>query len=276
MVKRIEIQGALMLCLLLVGASARSEPSRPQSAFGPGEETTYSIKYLGVTAGTVRIMVGAESNQWGRDVLPIVTQARTESVVDLFPVRDKFVTYWDPTKERTIGSDFYADENHSRRRQRIRLDHDNRRATVTEQKEGGAERTITRDIVAGTQDIAAACFALRNKPLTVGSAWELPVFTGGKSFNLRASVTGKETLQTALGAREAFRVQIQTGFDGNFESKREVTAWLLADDTRAPVRIDADFALGTVSAELTSYKTGRSYPLFEETAVSAKENGRGQ
>jgi hypothetical protein len=263
-----------MLGLLLVGASSRAEPPRPQSAFGPGEESAYAINYLGVTAGTVRITVGAQSNQWGRDVFPIVTQARTENLVDLFPVRDKFVTYWDPAKERSVGSDFYVDENRKRRRQRIKLDHDAGRAFVVEQKEGGAERTSTHDIVSGTQDIAAACFALRNKPLTVGSAWEMPVFTGGKSFNLRAAVAAKETVQTPLGARETFKVQIHTGFDGNFQSKREITAWFLADASRAPVRIDADFALGTVSAELTSYTAGRTYPLVEQTAVSAKENSR--
>jgi hypothetical protein len=105
----------------------------------------------------------------------------------------------------------------------------------------------------------------------VGNAWEMPVFTGGKVFNLRATVAAKETVQTALGAREAFRVQIRTGFDGNFQSKHEITAWFLADNTRAPVRIDADFALGTVSAELTGFKAGRTYPLVEQTAVSAKE-----
>ncbi len=264
---------ALSLGWLLLGASALAQGGGRVSAFGPGEESTYAIKYLGVTAGTARITVGAENRQWGEQVLPIVTHARSESVVELFPIRDKFISYWHPAREWSVGNDFFQDENRVRRRQRMKFDHESRRATVVKQKEGGDERTHTYEIQAGTVDIAAAMFALRNKPLDVGREFELPVFTGAKSFTLRAKVERREKVSTKLGVREAFRIRVQTGFAGKFESKRDLTAFLLTDDTRLPVRIEADFVLGTVTAELQDYKSGRRYETQAEGAEVRVDTG---
>ena len=53
-----------------------------QSAFGPGEQTTYKVEYLGMHAGSAQITVGAETFQWGQTVLPIVTLARSEKMLD--------------------------------------------------------------------------------------------------------------------------------------------------------------------------------------------------
>ena len=255
------VRSALSLGGLLLATAAFAQGEERVSAFGPGEESTYEISYLGVTAGTARITVGAENRQWGEQVLPIVTHARSEGVVELFPIRDKFVSYWQPTQERSLGNDFFQDENRVRRRQRMKFDHESGRATVVRQKEGGGERTHDYDIQSGTVDIAAAMFALRNKPLEVGREFEVPVFTGAKSFTLRAKVEAREKISTKLGTREAFRIRVQTGFAGKFESKRDLTAYMLTDDTRLPVRIEADFVLGTVAAELQDYKGGRRYAL---------------
>ncbi len=262
MTRRSGFRSALCLGWMLLGLTATAqEGERGVSAFGPGEESTYSIEYLGVTAGTARISVGAEDQQWGETILPIVTHARSQSVVEFFPIRDKFITYWHPEKERTLGSDFFSDENRVRRRQRMKFDHAGGRATVVKQKEGGSERTSTHDIQEGTVDITAAMFALRNKDLEVGREFEIPVFTGSRSFTLRAKVEAREKLATRIGTREVFRIRVQTGFAGKFESKRDLTAYLLTDDTRLPVRIEADFVLGTVKAELTDYKGGKSYAM---------------
>lgn len=259
----------LAATVAFVGA-ARAETA---SAFGPGEQSTYQISYLGVVAGTAQITVGAETTQFGQQVLPIVTVARSQSVVDLFPIRDKFVTYWDHKSERCIGSDLYADENGTRRRQRIKVDHATGRATVVKQKEGGDEKTSTMDVDPGVVDIASAAFALRNTPLEVGRVYELPVFTGQRTFTLRATVESKQQLATKLGNKDVFKLRVQTGFSGKFESKRDLFAYLTADDAHVPVRIDAEFALGTITAELTDYKSGKSYAMAARPPASEGPGG---
>lgn len=242
------------------------------SAFGPGEQATYRVQYLGLEAGTAQITVGTQTHHLGNQVLPIVTLARSSSALDFYPIRDKFVTYWDPSTDRSLGSDLFAEENRSRRRLRIKLDHQAGKATVTRQKDGGAEKTSTHDVESGSLDIAAATFALRNRELAVGRTFEIPVFTGTRSFTLRATVEKKEAVATALGQKETFKVRVQTGFGGKLESKRDVLAWFTADDSRVPVKVEAEFLLGTIRAELLDYKSGRRYALG---ALMAPDNNGG-
>ena len=248
-----------LLCAGVVGAQNAAAPA--QSAFGPGEQSTYRVSYLGVVAGSATITVGAETRQWGQIVLPIVTVARSESMFDLYPIRDKFVSYWSHAEERCIGSDLYADENRVKRRQRIRFDHEAKKATVIQQKEGSDEKVSTHEVAEGAFDIASATFALRNRPLEVGRVYELPVFTGSRSFTLRATVKSRQVLDTPLGKKEVFKVLVQTGFAGKLQSRRDLHAYFTADEDRIPVRIDAEFVLGTITAELVDYKSGRRYAL---------------
>lgn len=257
---------------VLLGSSAHAGGV---SAFGPGEQSTYKVSYLGASAGTAQITVGAETTQWGKRVLPLVTMARSEGAVDFYPIRDKFVSYWDFSRERCIGSDLYADENKVKRRQRIKFDHDAGRATVVKQKEGADEQSRHYDVESGAFDIASATFALRNMNLEVGKTYELPVFTGARSFTMRATVEGQQHLETVLGTKDVFKIRVQTGFSGKFESKRDLFAYLTADDARVPVRIEAEFVLGTIRAELSDYKSGRRYALGAATKAPATEGSGG-
>jgi hypothetical protein len=264
------IAWGLALATTLAGASAMGASI---SAFGPGEQSTYRVQYLGLEAGTAQITVGTETTHWGSQVLPIVTFARSSSALDFYPIRDKFVTYWDPASDRCVGSDLFAEENRSRRRLRIKLDHQAGKATVMRQKDGGAEKTSTHEVAAGSLDIAAATFALRNRPLAVGRTFEMPIFTGTRTFTLRATVEKKETVPTALGPKETFKVRVQTGFGGKLESKRDLVAWFTADDARLPVKVEAEFLLGTLRAELSEYKSGRRYALGALSPTGAGGSG---
>ena len=84
--------------------AALSAGSAGASAFLPGERAAYKVHFLGMPAGEARIQVGAPTRQWGTEVWPIVTDARSDSAVAFFfPVRDRFVTYWDYASSRSIG-----------------------------------------------------------------------------------------------------------------------------------------------------------------------------
>lgn len=256
MVKR---RWAFIATLSLVATSyAMNAPAAEKaSAFGPGEQSTYAVQYLGVTAGTAQITVGAETTQWGAKVWPIVTLANTDSLMVLYPVRDKFVTYWEHSKHRTVGTDLFADEGRKKRRERTKYDHAKKIAHVMKHKEGEDPTEKSVEITPGSADVAAAAFALRNQELAVGRTFELPVFTGKKSFTLKAHVEGTEKMKTPLGERDVFRIRVQTAFSGKFESKRDLYAYLTTDRTHVPVRIEAEFILGKIVAELTDYKPGR-------------------
>ena len=255
MLKRCSIVGALVLTAafsLDAGAQAVQAP------FGPGEQAQYAVQYLGVRAGTVQITVGSLTPYSDKHVWPIVTLARTDPKLSFFPVKNRLVTYWETSAWRSIGSEFYADENRKRRRQRMQLDHEAGSVAVVRQKEGEAPVKETQQMEPGSGDIAATLFSLRSKPLAEGVSVEVPVVTGQRNFMLQASVEGRQELQTALGVREVFRLRVKTGFAGKFQSKQDLIAYVTTDDSHLLVRAEAEFLLGTLVAEIISYQPGNT------------------
>jgi hypothetical protein len=235
--------------LLCAGGASAGE------AFGPGEQSTYQVQYLGMTAGTAKITVGAPMQQWGKPVMPIVAVAKSD--LALYPIKDRFISYWDAAEKKTIGSEFYVDENHKRRRQRIRFSApDNSSAQVMKQKEGEGPSEDTHAVQAGSVDIAAASFALRSQPFNTGDTYEIPIFTGTKQFVLKLKVEDRMKINTPLGQREVIRTKAKTDFSGKLASKKDITVYFTADEAHVPVRVEAEFLLGTVVAELTDYKAG--------------------
>jgi hypothetical protein len=86
----------------------------------------------------------------------------------------------------------------------------------------------------------------------------VPIFTGAKSFVMHAKVEGRMVLQTPVGEREVYKIRTQTDFSGKFQSKRDMFAYLTTDPAHVPVRIEAEFLLGNIIAELTGYHEGRA------------------
>jgi hypothetical protein len=249
-------KGAIVGLLTGMLVSSVAMAQEPGKAFGPGEQSLYRVQYLGVTAGTAQITVGAPMKQWGTEVLPIVSVAKSDPTLGVWPIKDKFVSYWHAAGQRSLGSDFFVDENNKRRRQRIQMK-DSRTAHVIRQHEGQQPVEATHDIPEGSMDLAGATFALRNRGIEDGQEYTYPVFTGRRSFLLRAKVEGRQMLQTALGEREVFRVKLQTDFSEKLQTKRDIVAYFTTDSSHVPVRIEAEFVLGSIVADLTEYKPGR-------------------
>jgi hypothetical protein len=258
-------KGAIVGLLSGMMFSSVAMAQEGNKAFGPGEQALYRVQYLGMTAGTAQITVGAPMKQWGQQVLPIVSLAKSDPVMGVWPIKDKFVTYWQAESQRSLGSDFFVDENNKRRRQRIKMEEDGSKAHVVRQHEGAAPTEATHELPPGSMDLAAATFALRNRGLAEGQEYTYPVFTGRKSFMLRAKVEGRQRLKTALGEREVFRVKLQTDFSEKLQTRRDIVAYFTTDSSHVPVRIEADFVLGSIVAELTEYKQGRLVAMSNVT-----------
>lgn len=247
-----------VLGLLAVLGALAPPGARAASAFGPGEQAVYQVRWMGMPAGEAQVTVGATMQFEGTDVWPIVCHARTTAVAAAFPIKDRFISYWDYGRSRSAGSDFLVDELGKRRRERVRLPADDPRAFVTRQKEGQPLRDSEWDVEPGSMDVAAAAMALRSASLQVGAVVEVPVFTGDRRMRMRATVDGREVLETALGRAEVFRVRVSSNFNGNLAAKRDLLVYLTADARKLPVRVEADFVLGTVTADLVRFAEGQA------------------
>lgn len=245
------------LTLILIAGAAQA--GEPPSVFGPGEQTTYEVSYMGITAGRAQLTVGWKMEQFGKEVWPIVCVGETTSVAAVYPVKDRFITYWDPSTRRTLGADFFVHENKHRARERYVYDFDAGEAIVTRESPGWPKTERRHPIEQGTMDLAAAGFSLRNLPLEEGLVHELPIFTGVKLYKMRATVVGREKLSTALGELEVFRVTVNGDFSGKLTTQGLMTLFYTTDERRLPVRAEAKLLLGQVRIEVVKYEPGGSF-----------------
>ena len=71
---------------------------------------------------------------------------------------------------------------------------------------------------------------------------------------------GREDIKTKFGVVSAmiFRPLVQTG--RVFKEEESLTIWISDDDNKFPIRIKANLLVGSIKADLDSYK-GLKYPL---------------
>lgn len=248
------------LCLLglaLFSATApASLPASTPSAFGPGEHTVYQVRYLGISAGLADLSVGSTMLRDGHEVWPIVCVGKTTSFASIYRVNDRFISYWDASAQQNVGSDFFVEENRKKRRERYQYDREASKVRSVKQREGKESVERDHDVRADAVDLAAAGFWLRNVPLEIGAQHERAVFTGSKQFVMHAEVEARESLTTPIGTFDVFRVAVNAEFNGGVATNKKIRVYYTADAKQLPVRAEAEFAVGSVVAEVIQYEPG--------------------
>ena len=234
----------LALVALLAGPPAAQ-------AFAPGEETVFRLTFLNLPTGEGRIVVGKPEGE----IWPVIFQAKTNGIAGLIDVREHLVSYWDTAARLTRGSDLKAYEVGDYHQDSVRFDRESDQATVTVQRKG-KQKVKTFAVPDDVQDLTSAFMWLRLQPLAVGQHLEVPIASGTHQFTLVADVLGKETVRTAGGTFQTLKVKIRTALQGKFSTKRDSHLWLSDDARHVLVRATADFAVGSIVAELKSYTPG--------------------
>ncbi|GEJ57966.1 DUF3108 domain-containing protein [Anaeromyxobacter diazotrophicus] len=219
--------------------------------FAPGEQIDLVIDFLHVRAGEARLSVGQPEGP----VWPIFCQGKTGGLASLLDIREHYVSYWDAERRASRGTDLNAIEPGDRHTDRARFDRESGKALVQVLRKGRLTRT-TQDVPGDIQDLASVLLALRLAPLRPGDRYELPVFSGKEVFTLRAEVEGDETLETPAGRFDTTRLKVQLGLKDQFRSQRDAHLWLSRDPRHIPVRMTADFAVGSVVVTVSGYRPG--------------------
>jgi hypothetical protein len=219
--------------------------------FAPGEETVFTISYLNLPTGEGRIVVGRPEGE----IWPLIFQARTGGVAALVDIREHLVSYWHVADRLPSGSDLKAYEVGDYHVDSARFDRENLTATVRVQRKGKLKEK-SFPVPADVQDLTGAFMWLRLQPLEPGQRHAIPVVAGTKQFTVVAEVLGREEVETPAGRYRAFKVKVRTQFDGRFSTKRDSYLWLADDPRRFLVKASADFAVGSLVAELKSYRAG--------------------
>jgi hypothetical protein len=255
--KLVSITMILTTGAVWAGSEQGGEPL-PKSAFGPGEHFQFEVTMLGVLAGVAQVTVGSEMNQFGKEVWPLVSIGRTAGLASAFKVLDKFVSYYDPRAQMTVGADFVAREGSNRRNERFRYDRESSRAFVNRQWNDAPASEADYEIAEGAMDLAGLGFSIRNRQLEVGQKFEQWAFTGGSQYLLKATVERKETITTKVGTYETLVIVFNGDFSGKLKTKALISLYLSDDERHLPVRLQADIAFGSVVVDLVKFEPGRT------------------
>jgi len=216
------------------------------------ETMEFTVSYLGVAMGKVRLFVGKVDPT----IAPVFLQAQTSSILSLINIRQQLATYLDVSTGLPRSGSIDAVEGSYRHTDTVKYDRATNKATIREK--GKYDNTYLVDVPPDTVDFVALIYRLRSLRLEPGAKHDFRVLAGRQVNEVVAEVVGREKVETKAGTFQAVKVRVPTGFTGKFSEKNPTFVWFSDDARRIVVRISADFAIGHATAGLVSYSPGAS------------------
>ncbi|MEK7235241.1 MAG: DUF3108 domain-containing protein [Nitrospirota bacterium] len=240
------ILGAMSGAISWAGPSGDLSSARP---FQVGEQLTYEISWLNITAGTAVMAVSDAGTDGDRPLVKLITTAQSRPVITkFFPVDNRVESILDPATLLPEHLTFRRREG--KKKEDIEYTFHQKEGTVTVVKSGTTE---TLEMPPGTQDVISCLYYARSEvSLQPGSSLTMSVHHDKKNHKLDVRVEGIETISGPWGKVETVRVLVVMPFQGLFLNQGNIRVWFTNDDRRIPVRMKAKVIIGSIVADLVS------------------------
>jgi hypothetical protein len=232
-----------------------------QSAYGDGELLNFKIKYGWFNTSKASLEVKKAELQ-GKNVYHIVGIGKSVGLLDVFfKVRDRYESF--VTRDEGLPIKFIRDisEGGYKKHKELFFDHNTRKVKVVDFKHSTTE---SFDFEPDTQDMISAFYKLRNsidiKHLKPGQEFNLNMFFDNENYDFKTKFLGYETIETKFGKVECLKFRPYVMADRVFEESESLTFWVSADKNKIPVKIEAELAVGSLTAELDEYR-GLKHPF---------------
>lgn len=220
------------------------------TAFGLNEKLEYRVHYGLINAATVSLEVGSamvDKNE--RTCYNIKADGRTLKSFDwAYKVRDRFETFVDQdalapiSYNKNVQEDNYTDNDY------VNFKHNKKKLY-------GLKGVL--DMPVYTHDIISALYYVRNLDFSKaknGDKYPIDVYLDNKIYNLGFKFAGRETLSTDIGKVKCIKFIPTLVVDRVFKDQDDMTIWVSDDDNKIPIRVKAKIMVGSVKADITSYK----------------------
>jgi hypothetical protein len=236
-----------------------------ESAFGVGEWFKFRIHYGFVNAGYATLEV-KEAVLHNEKVFHLIGKGQTTGISRFFfKVDDLYESYID---EKTyVPYQFLRKINeggYTKNQEGYFTPQQNK--IIVKDYKHKTEKTFT--IPKNTQDILSAFYYLRNfatiDDIKPGEYIAIDMFFDEETTKFKLKFIGRENIKTKFGtvASMIFKPYV---FSGRvFKEQESVTVWISDDDNKIPLRIQANLVVGSIKADLESYK-GLRFPLKKRT-----------
>ncbi|SMP16019.1 Protein of unknown function [Desulfurobacterium pacificum] len=191
-------------------------------------------------------------------------------------IEDSGYSVWNPKTLCPVKTVIVQKEGHYIRKKVYIYDLDN--GTVTYEKihptTGKIQKKLIKIPVKPFEDLVTATFFFRKYGIfKVGEETIFPLFAGGKFQNVSFKVVAKQKIDTLMGKLEAYKVIPSNNLspEGAFKRTGKVVFWFTADKRHIPIKIEAQVAIGSVSAVLVDAK-GKNFDLRKEAEKQQEKN----
>jgi hypothetical protein len=179
---------------------------------------------------------------------------KTSTVIGwFFKVSDTYESYFDVAIPKPYFFKRDVNEGGYIIRRDTKFDYEKQLATVEDHK----HKTVKTFEIGEVQDMISSFYFLRNietDTLEQGEEVTLDIFFDSKTFPFKLRFLGTEVLKTKFGKIKTlkFRPSVQAG--RVFKENESVTIWVTADKNKIPIKLKASLAVGSLRAELKSFK----------------------
>jgi hypothetical protein len=247
--------GRFVLACLIFGAISASvswvEAGEPPSTrpFQAGEQLTYDISWMHITAGTAVMAVSAADTDGDRPLTKLLTTAQSRpAITTFFPVDNRVESIVDSATLLPEHLNFKRREG--KKKEDIEYTFHQKEGRVTVVKGGTTE---TLEMPPGTQDVISCLYYARSElSFQPGSVMTMNVYHDKKNRKLEVRVEEIETVSGPWGEVETARVLVVMPFQGLFLNQGNIRVWFTTDDRRIPVRMKAKVIIGSIVADLVS------------------------
>jgi hypothetical protein len=235
--------------------------AQSQKAFEEGEWFKFRIHYGPFNASYATLEVD-ETSLNGNPVYHIEGKGKSTGLLHwFFKVDDNYQTYIDKQTGKPYKFIRKIDEGGYTKDLEIDFDHNDNRAYVLDKKNNENHTYTTQPNV---HDMLSAFYYIRNNiendKLQPGDEMHLNIFIDDENMDFKLKFLGREVIRTKFGkvATLKFRPYVMAG--RVFKEQESLTFWVSDDANKMPIKIEANLAVGSLDADLDSYK-GLKHPF---------------
>jgi hypothetical protein len=249
------------IILLFIFAVTVGFIPQSESSYDVGERFIFRINYQFLSAGYASLEVN-DATINNKNVFHVIGKGYTTGVSRFFfKVNDTYESYIDKETGNPYQYVRKIDEGGYTKNQEGFFNSASNKIVVKDYKHNSEDTFV---IPKNTQDILSSFYYLRNYPnidkMKPGEFVAIDMFFDNKTTKFRLKFIGREDIKTKFGfiSTMIFRPLVQTG--RVFKEEESLTIWISDDQNRVPVRIKASLLVGSIKADLDSYK-GLKYPF---------------
>jgi len=240
------------LILLIAFPSIAFNADRPVP-FTTGEVLTYDVSWTRfVTAGTATLTVrDRRSSGGGKSAYYVTAEAKPSSFAErLYHVYYKAESFFDTETLRPTMATIYSEERGRKRRRVMTF----RPGDVADYEvQAGSTAKSQFKTLPLTLDPVSDLYVIRALPLKEGQTTTVPFANNGRNYRLRLVVGRRESLKTALGPLQAWKLTPTVQDDkGQSATTRNLTLWMSDDARRLPLRMEVDLPVGSFALTISS------------------------